>query len=199
VRIRKHPPFTRNMKRNAFTLIELLVVVAIIGLLITLSVPAWNAIAEGNKMTSAAQSLSDGLRLARQLALAKNSPVEFRIFNTLPKDGVTSNYCAFAYYQLTESGTTNQMTRTNFFPSGTALSTAAGYSTLIGTTGPSYCASPAYNSFRFRPDGSTDLLVSSNWYVTIVRERESTNTTLPDNFITLKLDPFNGNVSFYRK
>jgi uncharacterized protein (TIGR02596 family) len=187
------------MKRNAFSLIELLVVVAIIGILATLSVPAWNAIAEGNRMSSAAQSLSDGLRLARQLALAKNSPVEFRIFNTLPKDGGTSNYCAFAYYQLTDSGTTNQMTRTNFLPSGTALSTAANYSTLIGPSGPSYSASPAYNSFRFRPDGSTDLSVSSNWYVTIVRERDAANTTLPNNFITIKLDAFNGNVSFYRK
>ena len=189
------------MKRNAFSLIELLVVVAIIGILATLSVPAWNAIAEGNRMSSAAQSLSDGLRLARQLALAKNSPVEFRIFNTLPKDGGTSNYCAFAYYQLTDSGTTNQMTRTNFLPSGTVLSTAANYSTLIGPNGPSYSASPAYNSFRFRPDGSTDLNVSSSsqWYVTIVRERDAANTTLPNNFITIKLDAFNGNVSFYRK
>lgn len=187
------------MKRNAFTLVELLVVVAIIALLMTLSVPAWNAIAEGNKTTSAAQSLSDALRLARQLALAKSSPVEFRIFNTLPKGGVTSNYCAFAYYQLTDSGATNQMTRTNYLPSGTALSTAANYSTLIGTNGASYNSSPAYNSFRFRPDGSTDLLVSSNWYVTIVREREATNATLPNNFITLQLDAFNGNVSFYRK
>jgi hypothetical protein len=186
------------MKRNAFSLIELLVVVAIIGILAALSLPAWNAIAEGNRMSSAAQSLSDGLRLARQLALAKNSPVEFRIFNTLPKDGGTSNYCAFAYYQLTDSGTTNQMTRTNFLPTGTVLSTAANYSTLIGPNGPSPNASPAYNSFRFRPDGSTDL-VSTNWYVTIVRERDAANTTLPNNFITIKLDAFNGNVSFYRK
>jgi hypothetical protein len=83
-------------------------------------------------------------------------------------------------------------------PSGTVLSTAANYSTLIGPNGPSYSASPAYNSFRFRPDGSTDL-VSTNWYVTIVRERDAANTTLPNNFITIKLDAFNGNVSFYRK
>ena len=187
------------MKTNAFSLVELLVVIAIIGLLAVLTVPAWNGIADGQRLTSASQSLSDGLRLARQLALAKSTPVEFRLYKVLPSDGVSPSYCAYAFSQITDSGITNQLSKLTYFSKGTSLSTAGNYSTLL-TNGPGIDASSrAYNSFKFRPDGSTDLAPSSRWYATLVRDREATNSTLPPNYITIQIDPLNGNVWFYRR
>jgi uncharacterized protein (TIGR02596 family) len=187
------------VKNRAFTLLELLVVIAIIAILSVLALPAWNGIAGGQRLTSASQSLSDGLRLAQQLALAKSTPVEFRLYKVLPSDGGASNYCAYAFYQITDSGITNQLAKLTYFPKGTSLSTAANYSTLL-TNGPGIDSlSRAYNSFKFRPDGSTDLPPSSRWYATLVRDREATNSTLPPNYITIQIDPLNGNVRFFRR
>ena len=96
-----------SMNRHAFSLVELLIVVAIIGILAVLTIPAFITISDAKQITAANQSLSDGLRLARQLALVKSTPVEFRLWQIRPQDGVRNSFCAYAYNQITDSGATN--------------------------------------------------------------------------------------------
>lgn len=185
---------TKN--RNAFSLVELLLVIAIISILAVMTLPTFLTISDAKQITGANQSLSDGLRLARQLALAKSTPVEFRLLNIMPKDGLTTSYCAYSYNQVTDSGT--NIGKTIYFAKGVSLSTASAnkYTTLV-TVGTN-SASNSYASFNFRPDGSTDLDPNSKWFATFVRDREVTNDPLPKNYITLKIDPINGNVSYFR-
>ena len=180
-----------SRNRHGFSLVELLIVVAIIGILAVLTIPAFVTISDAKQITAANQSLSDGLRLARQLALVKSTPVEFRLWNIMPKDGLTTSYCAYSYNQITDSGVTN-FSKLTYFAKGVSLSTgsANAYSTLVPTN--------SGNSFCFRPDGSTDLDPTKKWFVTFVRDREVTNSSLPKNYITLRIDPLNGNVSYYR-
>jgi prepilin-type N-terminal cleavage/methylation domain-containing protein len=57
------------MKRRAFTLTELLVVVAIMGVLMIMTIPAFNGIMKGAKMRSAVTQVRTTLSLARQWAI----------------------------------------------------------------------------------------------------------------------------------
>jgi uncharacterized protein (TIGR02596 family) len=188
-----------STNRHAFSLVELLIVVAIIGILAVLTIPAFVTISDAKQITAANQSLSDGLRLARQLALVNSTPVEFRLWNIMPKDGLTRSYCAYSYNLITDSGVTN-FGKTIYFAKGVSLSTASAnaYSTLVTVGLVTISSTNSYASFNFRPDGSTDLNPTSKWFATFVRDREVTNSSLPNNYITLRIDPLNGNVSYYR-
>jgi hypothetical protein len=59
-----------------------------------------------------------------------------------------------------------------------------------------------YVSFRFRPDGSTDLPGrsrggSDTWYLTLVKG-EGEEGAVPENFFTIQVDPFNGKIDVFR-
>src|SRR5579862_795239 len=74
---REAPAF---VTKHGFTLIELLLVIAIIGMLMTLVVPAVNSISGGSQLTQAAQMVGSELELARQRALSRNRMVEVRFY-----------------------------------------------------------------------------------------------------------------------
>ena len=59
-----------------------------------------------------------------------------------------------------------------------------------------------YVSFRFRPDGSTDLPGGKPgkreiWYLTLVKEDVEEDST-PDNYFTIQVQPFSGKISVFR-
>ncbi len=69
---------TRNISRArsaAFTLVELLVVVAILGVLMSLSIPAYNKAAKKDPLSLGVQQLMDDLEWARIHAMARGSDV----------------------------------------------------------------------------------------------------------------------------
>lgn len=63
-----------------------------------------------------------------------------------------------------------------------------------------------YVAFRFRPDGSTDLPNKSGgsdskdtWYLTLVQGEGAVNQGgVPDNYLCLQVNPYNGQVSEFR-
>jgi len=70
-------------RTEAFSLLELLAVIGIISVLLALSVPAFTSISRGNSLSFSAQSVGDGLILARQEASTRNRRAEIR-FLKLP-------------------------------------------------------------------------------------------------------------------
>lgn len=67
-----------RIKINAgFTLIELAVVVAVLGILVTIAVPSFQAMLINSQVRNAAESIANGLQKARGEAVARNRNVEF--------------------------------------------------------------------------------------------------------------------------
>lgn len=67
-------------RRRAFTLVELLVVMAIIVIMASLIVPSLRGLLDGFNLTGSADNVISTLTLARQTAMARNLPVEVRIY-----------------------------------------------------------------------------------------------------------------------
>ena len=51
-------------------------------------------------------------------------------------------------------------------------------------------------SFRILPDGSTDLDLSSKWYLTVIEEKSI--EVPPPNFATVQIGPLTGSIRIYR-
>jgi len=69
----EHPALSRRVRRRAFTLVELLVVVALIVLMMSLAVPAFNSIRGGADFTSEVYNIAGTLDQARAYAVANNT------------------------------------------------------------------------------------------------------------------------------
>lgn len=71
-------------RANGFSLIELVVAIAIMGVLLTLGLPALTAYSRNIKLRSAAESFLAGLQLARGEAVRLNTNVELILTNSAP-------------------------------------------------------------------------------------------------------------------
>ena len=67
------------LRQNGVTLIEAMIVVAILGLLIVMALPAVGEWLKNTQIRTAAESLQNGLQQARNEAVRRNLPVEFRM------------------------------------------------------------------------------------------------------------------------
>jgi len=212
--------------RAAFSLIELVVVVAIIALIATFTVPAATTILRGSAMTQASQMLTDQISLARQIALSKNRAVEVRIYKYADpeapgesaKDVTTGKLRAIQLFEVVESGAAVPIDKAQRFPI-TVVMNPAKLSTLVSDTtqkeqtpttkDPELPRGVArfyrYYSFRFQPDGATNLPTKSTsdtngaWTITIHNITDNvTGTTLPPNFFTIQIDPVSGSTKGFR-
>lgn len=60
----------RYMKKQNYTLVEILVVIAIVGILLGISIPAFDKITKGNRVHNAAASIGSAVSLARSQAVS---------------------------------------------------------------------------------------------------------------------------------
>ena len=74
--------FVRCKARHGFTLIELLTVIVLFALLITFGVPSWVDWLQNSQVRTAAESISNGLQLARADAVRRNTRVIFQLTGT---------------------------------------------------------------------------------------------------------------------
>lgn len=193
-----------NGNGAGFSLVELLTVMAIIVLLITLMIPAFQSIALGSSLSRGGQIISDQCALARQMAVSRNSQVQVRFV------WLTDAPAGYRAIQLWGQGTNFSdfvpLTRLTMLPEGISLASNAALSPLLTGTATiktngifpgkgtlSYCG------FRFKSGGGTDLPYNStNAFLTAVYARNSDASALPANYCIVQIDPVSGRAKTYR-
>lgn len=209
------------MNRRAFSLVETIVVMAIIAVLALLSVPAFETVMKGSRVTIAGRSVVDELSMAQQTALSRNLPVEFRLYK-LPNELNPSGPRVYRAFQTFLSGETLiPLSKVIYFPPGIAVmedstSSTSPKSPLFanpgalsepvpkpGTEGlplPNYGTDYDFVSFRFKSNGETDLnnVPQGSFFTLVTLTDVKTSGTLPANFVTIQIDPLNGRVRTFR-
>jgi uncharacterized protein (TIGR02596 family) len=179
----------------------------IIVVLTALVVPAFNSLGRSTNLTVGAQQMIDQLNAARQQAIAVNRQVEVRFYKLPDELGASPAYRALRVNILNSDGTTQSAERVQRFPKGIVILETPSVSTLSGlsasTTNETLPGgeSAPYVSFRFRPDGSTDLdaQASSRWFWTLAQATDSPGGNgVPANFATIQLDPVTGRPKLFR-
>lgn len=202
VRNRKSERGTPNA--GGFSLIELLTVMAVIALLITLTVPAFQSIVMGSSLSRGAQVVADQFALARQLAVSRNSQVQ--VWFVWLKDEPAGYRAIQLWGQGTNPTTFVPLTRLTVLPEGISLASGAALSPLLTDTAtirtngvfPSKGALD-YCGFRFKPAGGTDLpFNATNAFLTVVYARDSAVAMLPTNYCIVQIDPVSGRAKTYR-
>jgi len=193
-----------------FTLIELLVVLAIMAILMAFVVPAATNMMRGNSLSSAGQIITDRLSLARQTAVARNRTVEVRFYkySDPQSPGSKNSYRALQAFEVDKANVFVPLEKVQTLPlgmiidSGTSLSSLASLASSAVTSGTSSLprvSSASYFTVRFLPNGSTDLLPTSDWFLTLHEENKGDPmTTPPPNFITVDVDPVGGTLRMFR-
>ena len=80
---------SKHQVARGFTLIELMVGIALLALLFTFAYPSYTSFIRNAQVRTAAESIVNGLQLARAEAIRRNSNVQFRLLNTSQGTAVT--------------------------------------------------------------------------------------------------------------
>ena len=205
---------------TAFTLVEMMAVMAIIVVLVALIAPSMGSLLRGPLITQASDQATGLFNLARQTAITRNASVEVRFYQygdpSFPGEqanvAASGKYRACQLFAVDDLGKCTALGKVEMLPqaviadSGAPLSTllAAGQQKVWTASDPMLSLPRAglnYNcrSFRFRPDGSTDLDASARWFITLhnVNDGDGLNAP-PRNFVTVQIDPISGAATSYR-
>jgi type IV fimbrial biogenesis protein FimT len=71
-----------NSKALGFSLVELVIVVAILSIVVALGMPSYNAWIQNTRIRSAAESIQNGIQLARAESVKRNASVQFDLRGT---------------------------------------------------------------------------------------------------------------------
>ncbi len=80
---------TLAQKQHGFSLVELLIGVVIIGILLSVGLPAFSLWVENTKTRTASETILNGLQLARTEAVRRNANVRFSLTGTAATGAVT--------------------------------------------------------------------------------------------------------------
>jgi uncharacterized protein (TIGR02596 family) len=214
-----------KFQSRAFSLIEMMIVLTVLGILFAISAPNLFTMIQATSLSSEGSFLRNQLTQAQQKALSQNADVEVRFFKMADESNAELEelFRGFQYFQFNPSGELVPVSK--FYRIRPPVIISESFSTLLqpgdnrddagkefGFLAPtkgkaevptgSEMIDAEYISFRFRPDGSTDLpgRAGSNdtWYLTLLQGAGAESNTLPDNYFTIQLDPFNGRISEFR-
>lgn len=194
-------------KSPAFSLIELLVVISIIGILSAAAIGGLSNVARSTNLTSAAQRLGDQFALARQTAVARNLPVEVRIYDLPDYDLTTGNLMRGIQLYLSDG---TPVSRPLLFPQRVIISTNTTASPMFGamdsgTTNFSSFGTRSYKSFTIRPSATLSVtnansLTDTNCFITLHHENDAKpdGGITPANFATVQINPVTSKVTILR-
>jgi len=211
---------------RGFTIVELLMVIAIMALIVGLCNPSTSALQKSLQLTQATQMVGSQLELARQMATTRNHPVEVRFYQfgdpqtpgEQASNPASGKYRALQSFEVLESGTPKALGKVLYLPASVIIDSGVALSSLIGSAQPSPFvpttsegtangsiphAQNAYNlvSFRFQPDGSTNLPKTSEqqWFLTLHYKFDGNGlSSPPKNFSTLQINASNGHIKSFR-
>lgn len=216
MKLSSRPFIPVRLRPAGFTLIELLVVMVIILILAVGLVPAATSIMRGYQLTASTDSLVSNLMLARQNALTRGAAVQVRLYQ-LPDYNQPSSSAPAVYRGLQAfvegdpvAGSTNvpltPLTRPVYFKNQVVVLADTSVSTVLGLT-PStgdtntvgdYRSNYKYISFRFKPNGQTDLSDTNNCLSLVLQNDPVVSQGLPANFRTIKIGSPSGVVQTYK-
>jgi len=194
-----------------FSLVELLVVVAIIGMLAALAMGGLSNTVRSSKLTNTAQRVADQINVARQVAAARNLPVEVRFYK-LPDFGQSTGAILYRGLQsfVTDGLTfTSPVSRPFLFPERVAIREDSPLLTKIATitsTNFGIYNNVNYNAFIIKPNGiidsGTSSTITNQNYVTLQNWEKggslSSSVARPANYAVVMIDPVTGKVTILR-
>ncbi|MCB1062210.1 MAG: Verru_Chthon cassette protein D [Verrucomicrobiae bacterium] len=209
---------------KGFSLIEMLIVLTVLGILFALAAPNLFTLMQASTLSSEGNLVRNKLTQAQQLALSKNTDVEVRFFKMADPSAaeLEEEFRGFQFFLFNEEG--DLLPASKFFRIKPPVVISENFSTLLNpgsnsdSEGKEYgFLSPSegtaeipvgdtlepvdYVSFRFRPDGSTDLpgrtSKDDTWYLSLL---QGTNTSdgLPANHYIVQVDSYNGKIGVFR-
>lgn len=189
-------------RSKGFTLIELLVVLSIIVVLVVFAVPSLSLM-RSIALSQEVEKVAGELKTARQTAIAKNRTLEVRLYSYTGEFGDQGKIIrAIQIWKREESGTLIALTglhqlvepviiseNSTVTKIGPSMTPPSGENTSLP---PGY----TYRTFQYRPDGTTNLDPSEQWYFTMHLEND--DGAPPANFATFQIEPLTGSVNVYR-
>lgn len=198
--------------RLGFTLTEILMVIAIIGILVSITIPLASSMPASKELSSEADNLASRINYCRLLAVSSGRPVELR-FYLQPVIEVRDD----EFYRATQVLTTDAEGlfqpegRIQTFSGKVMLSPNDEFSSILAgepespdpnaaASGNKLARNLSYKALRFLPEGSVSLGRGANkhWTLTFINwEPNMTESELPPDFVTLQVDPFAAKVRRY--
>jgi uncharacterized protein (TIGR02596 family) len=202
-------------RSRGFTLLELLVVICIILILTAIVVPSFGPMMASYNLNRASGMVTDEFTFARQAALTQNADVEVR-FDQLGTQSSPTDL-QFRAFHTVLSATGSPLNKVSHLPDAIIISSNVAFSTLLDYTNalrsgltmkqetlPGSSSPTTYVSFVFRATGGTGLSPVTPpvgiWDLALVVEKAPVvgTTGLPSNYVTIQIDPVEGQVRTFR-
>lgn len=186
-------PSTTAAGGAGFSLVELLAVIAIMTVLFSLAMLAFNSVAASTRLQSAGDALADLLIFARQRALTRSTTTEVRL-----TQGADGKWRTGLIYEIKGTNET-RLGRQVRFPDGVCVLTNQDLSPLAELSP----TNASLRSIRYQPNGepllSAQLAASPRQaFLTLGFDRDATAATAPANYVSIAVNPYTGQVKAYR-